>query len=71
LFCFSLFFSPSVLGGVLGFAAGTFLFISACGIIPELLHEHDAQKSKLPVFAVVAGWAGILVVNLAFGAHEH
>jgi zinc transporter ZupT len=69
LFVF-IFFS-SVLGGVLGFAAGTFLFISACGIIPELLHEHEAQKSKLPVLAVVAGWAGILVVNLAFGAHEH
>jgi zinc transporter ZupT len=41
----------SVLGGVLGFAAGTFLFIAACGIIPELLHGHgtDVSKPKLPV----------------------
>ena len=41
-----------MLGGVLGFAAGTFLFIAACGIIPELLHGHGSeagQKSKLPV----------------------
>merc|ERR1711991_1261007 len=53
---------PSVLGGVLGFAAGTFLFISAAGIVPELLHESDRKKA--PIAAVVAGWAGILIVNL-------
>lgn len=61
---------PSVLGGVLGFAAGTFLFISACGIIPELLHDTDPQRSKIPIYAVMCGYAVILFVNMNIG-HSH
>jgi zinc transporter ZupT len=60
---------PSVLGGVLGFAAGTFLFISAAGIIPELLHEGDRKKG--PIAAVILGWGGILLVNFVIAPHSH
>lgn len=61
----------SVLGGVLGFAAGTFLFICACGIVPELLHAADSpQKSRHSIAALIAGYFLIVVVNLNM-AHAH
>ncbi len=61
----------SVLGGVLGFAAGTFLFISACGIVPELLHAGDPQSTRLPILAVLLGYGIILFVNSTLHAHAH
>lgn len=60
---------PHVLGGVLGFAAGTFLFIAGTGIVPEILHE--GGNSRAPIVALIAGWASILVVNFYIAPHSH
>lgn len=59
----------TVLGAVLGFAAGTFLFISVCGIIPELLHSGNPSESRIPIFAVLIGYILILFVNSTLHAH--
>jgi zinc transporter ZupT len=61
----------TVLGAVLGFAAGTFLFISACGIIPELLHSGSPESTRLPIFSVLVGYGIILLVNSTLHAHAH
>lgn len=44
---------------------------AACGIIPELLHSGDVTASRLPIAAVLAGFALILGVNTAMDGHAH
>jgi zinc and cadmium transporter len=56
--------NPGVLGGALGFCAGTFLCIAGGGILPEMqFHAHDRIKLSLALLAGVAvavlvGWLG-------------
>lgn len=65
--------SPLLLGFVLGFGAGTFLFITATGIIPELLgKEKDGVPSfvrKYSMIAMVASYLGFLFFDSLFHAH--
>ncbi len=65
--------SPLLLGFVLGFGAGTFLFITATGIIPELIgKEKDtvpAYVRKYSMIAMVASYVGFLFFDSMFHAH--
>jgi len=61
---------PSVvLPFVLGCGAGTFLFISASAILPELLHMKPVRLAD--VGFVVAGYVCYLLVESISGVHPH
>ncbi len=54
--------NPGVLGGALGFCAGTFLCIAGGGLLPEMqFHAHDRIKLSL---ALLAGVAVAVLVGL-------
>jgi zinc transporter ZupT len=56
--------SQQVLGDLLGFFAGSFLFIGAAHLLPEA--EHEGRAPWL-YFAVVAGFVFIALVTYGFG----
>ena len=64
------------LGFVLGFAAGTFIFISCISIIPEMMkeeHDHKREKSSqnyFNLFTIVFGYVVIVFLN-SFSSHSH
>ena len=56
--------SPGFIGTLLGFFAGSFLFIGAAHLLPEAEHE---GKSPWLYFAVVAGFAFVVVIGQLLG----
>lgn len=52
--------SPTVIAPLLGFFAGSFLFIGAAHLLPEALHE---GKARWLYVAVVAGFGLMAIVN--------
>jgi zinc transporter ZupT len=52
--------SPAVIAPLLGFFAGSFLFIGAAHLLPEALHE---GKARWLYVAVVAGFGLMAIVN--------
>lgn len=53
----------AVIGALLALAAGTFVYVSAADLIPEL-HERD---NKLHVIILLAGIAFLYIITVAFG----
>lgn len=52
---------PSLLPLGLGFSAGTFLFVSAADLLPELQHK---GRSKMVTASIFAGFALILLISM-------
>lgn len=62
--------SPQVLGFVLGFGAGTFLFITATGIIPEIMSKETPRGIRnWSLISMVAAYAGFFLFDSFFHAH--
>eukprot|EP01113_Clastostelium_recurvatum_P038212 TRINITY_DN5688_c0_g1_i2.p1 TRINITY_DN5688_c0_g1~~TRINITY_DN5688_c0_g1_i2.p1 ORF type:complete len:403 (+),score=81.62 TRINITY_DN5688_c0_g1_i2:40-1248(+) len=59
---------PAVATGfVLGYGAGTFLFVVATGILPEVLHSQ--LHKRLTLMSIVVGYVGFVFVDSTFHAH--
>ena len=56
--------SPGFIGSLLGFFAGSFVFIGAAHLLPEAEHE---GKAPWLYFAVVAGFAFVAIVGQLLG----
>ncbi|KAL6047108.1 Metal cation transporter, ZIP subfamily protein [Balamuthia mandrillaris] len=62
--------APSFLGFVLGFGAGTFVFITATGIIPELMaKEVNSHSRRVSLACMVASYVLFLIIDNLFHAH--
>jgi len=62
--------SPRVLGFVLGFGAGTFLFITATGIIPEIMSKETPKNIRnLSLISMVGSYVAFVLVDVFFHAH--
>eukprot|EP00026_Physarum_polycephalum_P010469 Phypoly_transcript_10633.p1 GENE.Phypoly_transcript_10633~~Phypoly_transcript_10633.p1 ORF type:complete len:321 (+),score=47.48 Phypoly_transcript_10633:81-1043(+) len=59
---------PVAVGFVLGFGAGTFLYITATGILPELTHAKGVDKT-LSIAAIVVGYLAFLFIDTQMHAH--
>ncbi len=53
--------APTIDALLTGFACGTFLYVAACDLLPEVFHGHDRPQLKL--VAVVAG-IGITAISM-------
>ena len=60
--------SQDVTGIVLGIAAGSFLYVAACDLLPEA-HAQDEGWSVMAM--TLAGYLFALAVTLFFAGHEH
>ena len=58
----------SVTGIVLGIAAGSFLYVAACDLLPEA-HAQDEGWSVMAT--TIGGYAFALLATIFFGSHEH
>lgn len=61
--------APAVLAFVLGFGAGTFLFLSATAIIPEVLHSKPNRPADL--LWIAAGYLIFVFLESLTPAHAH
>eukprot|EP01104_Vermistella_antarctica_P011735 TRINITY_DN3310_c1_g1_i1.p1 TRINITY_DN3310_c1_g1~~TRINITY_DN3310_c1_g1_i1.p1 ORF type:complete len:447 (+),score=75.07 TRINITY_DN3310_c1_g1_i1:167-1507(+) len=65
--------SPRALSVVLGFGAGSFLYITCVGILPDLLHPKPEEeiltssKKDQRVSRTPTGWTGIICTFLGYG----
>ena len=55
----------AVLGGLLGFFAGFFLYVGAAELLPE---AHRRDRSRLVAVATIAGAVGVYLFSVAVGA---
>jgi zinc transporter ZupT len=55
-------------GVVLGLAAGSFLYVAACDLLPE---AHAGDEGWSITATTVLGYAFVLIVSSAFGGHGH
>jgi zinc and cadmium transporter len=51
-------------GGILALAAGTFLYIGACDLLPDILHGRATTARRQPIAGFVAGLAAAALVSL-------
>jgi len=58
-----------VLPFVLGCGAGTFLFVSASALLPEVMHMRPAKLTD--VLWVLAGYVGFVLTESLLGGHSH
>jgi zinc transporter ZupT len=61
-------FSTLAVAFILGFGAGTFLFITAGGILPELLQAKGTDK-MISLACILAGYLGFLFIDTSLHAH--
>ena len=58
--------SESARGVVLGLAAGSFLYVAACDLLP---HAHDEDEGWSVTASTLAGYAFVLIVGSVAGGH--
>jgi zinc transporter ZupT len=58
-----------VLPFILGAGAGTFLFISATAILPEVMHMKPTKFEDIAW--TLGGYVGFIWMESLFGAHAH
>jgi len=61
-------FTTVAVGFILGFGAGTFLFITTVGILPDLLKSKGSDKI-ISIACIVAGYLGFLLIDSSLHAH--
>lgn len=54
---------------LLGFAAGSFIYIASADIVPEMHKEKDLKKSFVQIILFLLGIGLILGIKLVFGSH--
>jgi len=59
---------PVAVAFVLGFGAGTFLYITATGIVPELIQTKGPDKA-ISIASIIAGYLGFLIIDTSLHAH--
>ncbi|GAM26118.1 hypothetical protein SAMD00019534_092930 [Acytostelium subglobosum LB1] len=60
--------NPSTVSFILGFGAGTFLYITTTGILPEILHAKRANK-PMNIGAICLGYLTFIVIDSLVHVH--
>jgi zinc transporter ZupT len=58
----------NITGIVLGVAAGSFLYVAACDLLPE---AHAEDEGWIVMAATICGYIFALLTTVFFGGHEH
>jgi zinc transporter ZupT len=60
--------SENATGVILGLAAGSFLYVAACDLLPE---AHAGDEGWSVTTSTILGYAFVLLISFVFGGHGH